>query len=105
MVRKCLIGLQKRELHEALQSMRVRQKTEEFREVYAARAGIESNHAQGISSCGLRHSRYCGFAKTRLQHIVTAAAIDFLRITSWIDGVPLAPTRCSHFAALQLLAA
>jgi len=81
--------------------MRARQKTEEFRKSYAARAGIESTHAQAIRRSGARRARYRGLAKTRLQHIITAVAINLLRIASWASGTPLAKTRCSHFAALQ----
>jgi len=100
-----IIGLQTREHHEALQSMRLRQMTDEFRLAYAARAGIESTHAQAIKRSGLRRTRYRGLPKTHLQHVVTAAAINLLRIASWTDGTPPAKTRCSHFAALQFRAA
>ena len=96
-----IVGLQDREHHEALQAMRMRQKTPEFREACAPRAGVESTHAQAIRRSGLRRARYRGLAKTHLQHVLTAAAINLLPIASWLDGVPLAPTRCSHFAALQ----
>jgi len=98
-----ILGLQTREHHEALQSMRVRQVTNEFRHAYAARAGIESTHAQAVKRSEPRRTRYRGLSKTHLQHIVTAA-INLLRIASWIDGTPLAKTRCSHFAALQFQA-
>ena len=96
-----IVGLQDREHHEALQTMRARQKTPEFRKAYAPQAGIESTHAQAIRRSGLRRARYHGLAKTHLQHVLTAAAINLLRIASWLDGAPLAATRCSHFAALQ----
>jgi transposase len=43
-----IVGLQAREPYEALQAARPRQTTEEFRQQYAPRAGIESTHAQGI---------------------------------------------------------
>jgi transposase len=43
-------------------------------------------------------------AKTRLQHVITAAAINVVRIAEWHDGTPTAKTRMSHFAALQLAA-
>lgn len=52
-----LIGLQAREHYEALQAARKRQMTEEFRQQYAARAGVEGTHAQGIRRSGLRQSR------------------------------------------------
>ncbi|WP_242676422.1 transposase [Streptosporangium minutum] len=40
-----------------------------------------------------------GTAKTHLQHLLTAAAMNLPRIDAWLMGVPLAPTRTSHFAA------
>jgi transposase len=45
-----IIGLQTREYHETLQAMRKQQTTDEFRKSYAARAGIESTHAQAWRS-------------------------------------------------------
>lgn len=100
-----IVGLQSREHHEALQTMRTQQTTEEFRKAYALRAGVESTHAQAIRRSGLRHARYPGLAKTHLQHVITAAAINMVRIASWANGRPIAKTRCSYFAALQLQAA
>ena len=59
-----------RERFEALRAAKLRQETESFREAYAARAGIEGTHSQAVRRMGLRRSRYIGFAKTRLQHIL-----------------------------------
>ncbi len=97
------IGLQAREHFEALQDARRQQKTEAFRESYAARAGIEGTHAQAISRCGLRRCRYIGLAKTRLQHVLTAVAINLVRVAEWCAGTPVAKTRCSRFAALYAM--
>src|SRR5919109_983601 len=96
-----IIGLQAREPYEALQEARQRQTTEEFRQQYAPRAGIESTHAQGIRRCGLRQARYIGLAKTHLQHLATAAALNVVRIGEWLTGTPRAKTRGSPFAALK----
>ena len=96
-----VIGLQTQEKHEILQETRKKQETPEFREEYAARAGIESTHEQAIRRCGLRHARYIGLAKTHLQHVLTAVAVNLIRIDDWWNGVPLAPTRCSRFASLK----
>lgn len=96
-----IIGLQTQEQHEILQETRRKQETPEFREEYAARAGIESTHEQAIRRCGLRHARYIGLAKTHLQHVLTAVAVNLIRIDDWWNGVPLAPTRCSRFASLK----
>ena len=99
-----IIGLQAREHYEALHAARQRQTTEEFEQSYAARAGIEGTHAQAISRCGLRSCRYIGLAKTHLQHVITAAAVNLVRIADWKSGVEPAKTRCSRFAALQMAA-
>jgi transposase len=96
-----IVSLQAREHFEALQGARKHQETEAFRASYAARAGIEGTHAQAISRCGLRRSRYVGLAKTHLQHVITAAAINLVRVAEWFAGTPVARTRVSRFAALQ----
>ena len=97
-----LIGLQEREDYEALQKARQRQTTQEFQKQYAARARIEATHEQAIRRCGLRHSRYVGMAKTHLQHVLTATAINVVRVSEWLGGKPIAKTRRSPFAALNL---
>ena len=51
---------------------------------------------------------YAGVAisgwKTHLQHVITAAAVNLVRIADWQSGVPPAKTRSSRFAALQMAA-
>ena len=96
-----LLGLQAREQYEALQAARQRQTTDAFAQQYAPRAGIESTHAQGIRRCGLRQARYRGLARTHLQHLATAAALNVVRLGEWFAGTPRAKTRCSPFAALK----
>jgi transposase len=85
----------------ALQDARQRQTTPEFRQEYARRAGVEGTISQATRRCGLRRSRYFGLAKTQLQHIVTAIAINLVRLADWFAEVPRAQTRCSRFAALS----
>jgi transposase len=94
--------LQPRVEHEALQAARRHQQTQDFKVQYAARAGVEGTHAQAVRRAGLRRSRYIGLAKTRLQHIATAAALNLVRINEWCSGTPFAKTRISRFAALPL---
>lgn len=43
---------------------------------------------------------YLGQAKTHLQHVFTAAAINVTRLLAWLDDVPFSTTRTSRFAAL-----
>ena len=83
--------------YEALANARQRQTTAEFKQQYSLRSGIEGTISQGIRGFHLRQCRYIGLAKTRLQHILTAAAINLERIYAWLEGVPLAKTRISHF--------
>ena len=83
--------------YEALANARQRQKTAEFKKEYSLRSGIEGTISQGIRGFNLRQSRYIGLAKTHLQHILTAAAINLERIYAWLEEIPLAKTRISHF--------
>jgi hypothetical protein len=51
------------------------------------RAGIEAKHGQAVRRCGLRRCRYIGLAKTHLQHLISAAAINLARIANWVNGI------------------
>ncbi|HLJ69453.1 MAG TPA: IS1182 family transposase [Chloroflexota bacterium] len=93
-----------REEYEALQWARARQATPEFAAVYAQRAGVEGTISQGVRSMGLRKARYRGLARTHMQGIATAAAINVKRLANWFDDVPQSKTRCSPFAALAPVA-
>jgi IS5 family transposase len=53
-----------------------------------------------VRAFGLRRVRYRGLAKTGLQNMATAAAINLDRLAAWFAARPLAPTRVSRFAAL-----
>lgn len=85
--------------HEALLKARQTQETEGFQR-YALRAGIEGTIAQAVQAFQMRRSRYRGVAKTHLQHVLTATAVNLVRIAAWLRGEPLAQTRISRFAAL-----
>ena len=89
--------------YEALGVARKRQETDEFKEKYKKRAGVEGTISQGTRSFDLRYTRYVGLAKTHLQHLVTATAMNLTRVAHWFMGVndPKAQTRCSRFAALR----
>jgi transposase len=93
-----------REEHEALAATRQRMSSAEGQAQYKVRAGIEGTLSQGIRAFGLRRTRYRGLAKTKLQHAVTAAAINLTRAVNWLDGVCPAKTRISRFAALAAVA-
>jgi transposase len=86
--------------HEALQRARQREKTEEFQKTYAQRAGVEGTISQGVRGAGLRRARYVGLAKTQLQHLATAAALNVVRVGAWFLENVRAKTRRSAFAVL-----
>lgn len=94
------LTLRPKKEHELLQSLRIQQETPEWKERYNSRAGVEGTISQGVRAFGLRKARYTGLVKVHLQHILTAAAINVVRMVAWLDGVPHAMTRTSRFAAL-----
>ena len=81
----------------ALNQRRQIQETKEFQKEYKARAGIESSHSQATRRSGLRRTRYIGLVKTHLQHVLTAIAINFVRLDAWFNNIPIAKTRISRF--------
>jgi transposase len=53
---------------------------------------------------GLRRTRYFGLAKTGLQHLFTALALNLVRVDAHLAGEKTAKTRVSRFAALAPVA-
>jgi transposase len=88
--------------HEAMQAARQRQETPEFKEKYALRSGVESSLSQGIRRFALRQSRYRGLARTHLQQLLTATAMNIVRVIAWLKGKSLGERRRKpgHFARL-----
>ena len=84
----------------ALQTARKRQHTDGFKATYRTRAGSEGTISQGTRISDLRRSRYVGFVKTRLLHLLIGAAMNFMRLAAWLADVPHAQTRRSAFAKL-----
>ncbi len=91
-----------KEQHMALQHGRQQQKTNAFKAKYRQRAGVEGTISQGTHGFGLRRTRYIGLAKTHVQHLLIAVAINLMRLANWWDEHKPAPTRLSPFAALAL---
>src|SRR5215831_15379737 len=99
------LGLPPRAAAEAVADARAWYASAEGKAQYAQRAGIEGTLSQGVRAFGLRRTRYGGVAKTHLQHVAIAAAINIDRIVAWLDGQPRAHTRTSRFAALAPVSA
>jgi IS5 family transposase len=77
----------------------------ETQEAYAAQhrphAGIEGTLSQGVRTMHLRRARHVGLAKVRLQHVLTAAALNLVRVAAWLAGHLFARTRQPTFGRLM----
>ena len=94
------LTLQPRAEHAAIQAARQRQQTVDFAMIYARRAGIEGTLSRGCGRAASARRAIASVAKTHLQHIATAAALNVQRVTAWLDEQPRATTRRSHLARL-----
>jgi transposase len=91
--------------YQALQEARTRARTQEYTHEQWRREGIEGILSYGIRGCGLRRSRYRGLARTHVQHVLTATAMNLLRLSRCFAGEARAPTRqapvkCRPYVAL-----
>ncbi|MDJ0597018.1 MAG: IS1182 family transposase [Pleurocapsa sp. MO_226.B13] len=94
------ITLRPKDEHLAIVKRRKQQQTKTWLKQYNRRAGVEGTISQGVRGLGLRECRYVGLGKVHLQHILTATAMNAIRLFAWFEGVPLAKTRVSSFAKL-----
>jgi transposase len=94
------LRLPPRDQYEALAAAQTWLASEEGQQLYKRRAGVEGTLSQGVRAFGLRRTRYGGLAKTHVQHVAIAAAINLDRLVAWLDERPRATTRTSRFAAL-----
>ena len=99
------LTIRPRDHYLALQAARARQETKEFKEEYAMRSGIEGTLSQGIRAFEMRRSRYFGGRKTHLQNVLTATAMNVVRVGMWLSETPRAKTRQSAFVRLHRMAA
>jgi IS5 family transposase len=53
---------------------------EKFQQTSQTRAGIEGTLSQAVRGMGMRRSRSDGLQKTHLQHVLTATAVNLVRI-------------------------
>ncbi len=71
-----IIRLRPKAEHEILNQTRQKQS----KSLLDLRAGIEGTLSQGVRAFELRRCRYLGLAKTHLQHIITAVALNLVRL-------------------------
>lgn len=103
-VKRCqrrTLSIRTKEPYLALQEARQREGTADFGAEYARRAGIEGTLSRGIRTCEMRRTRYSGLARVHLGHVLTAVALNFLRLGEWLADVPRAKTRTSPFRLLM----
>jgi transposase len=86
--------------HEMMRHMRAQQTTEDFKQRYNTRAGIEGTVSQAVRACDLRQSRYLGLAKTHLHNVLSALALNVHCLAHWFEHKPFAVTRTARFALL-----
>lgn len=60
----------------------------------------EGTLSQAVRGMGLRRARYDGLPKVHLQHVLTAVAINLVRINAVLTKTPRGKTRRSNFAML-----
>jgi transposase len=94
------LTLDTQEHYTLMQAARLRQETEALKTAYALRSGVESLISQGVRACELRQARYIGQARTHLQHILTAVAINLMRFIAWLREPHPTPARVSTFTRL-----
>jgi Transposase DDE domain len=87
--------------YETQQQLRTEQATTAWRERYAHRAGIEGTIAQAARRSDVHHARYRGLAKTHLQHVLTALALNLVRLDAWLSGIPPGGSWASRLTRLR----
>ncbi|MEZ0095941.1 transposase [Streptacidiphilus sp. EB129] len=86
---------------EAQRRIRADQATDAWRDQYATRAGVEGSMAQASRRCDVHHARYRGQPKVHLQHILTAMALNLIRVDAWLTGTPHGGSWTSRLTALR----
>jgi Transposase DDE domain len=89
-----------RRQQQAQQRLRAEQATDGWRRRYALRCGVESLISQASRRSHLHHARYRGLPKTRLQHVLTALAINLVRVDAWLTGAATTGSWTSRLARL-----
>lgn len=79
------LTLRPHEEHEAIEKRRAEQKSEDFKEKYNKRAGVEGVHSQSCNAMEMRRTRYIGQKKTHFQNVTTIAALNLRRALQWLQ--------------------
>jgi transposase len=96
------LTLNPRPLTEALRTARAEQADRDWQDAYALRSGVEGTIRQALAVTNNRRARYRGLAKTHLEHVHSAVALNLIRLNAWWNGKPLDRRHTSHLARLEL---
>jgi transposase len=89
-----------RRQQETQRRIRAEQATDDWRQRYALRCGVESLISQASRLSDLHQARYRGLAKSHLQHVLTALAINLVRVDAWLTGATTTGSWTSRLARL-----
>ncbi len=95
------LTLRPREVHDAVVAARAGQDSQQWKDRYKIRAGVEGTMRQTTHVTGIRRARYLGLAKTQLEHYAAAASVNLIRLDAWWNSRPLDRTRTSHLQRLN----
>jgi transposase len=96
------LTLNPRPLTEALRAARTTQTGRDWKNDYKLRSGVEGTIRQAVAVTGAHRTRYRGLAKTHLEHVYAAVALNLIRLNAWWNGNPLDRGHTSHLARLDL---
>jgi transposase len=96
-----MLTLRPKQLHENVTAARTEQKTKTWKDKYALRSGVEATINQALDHTGIRHARYRSLPKVRLQHTLSATALNVIRLDAHWTGQPFNPARTSRLTQLS----
>ncbi len=74
------VGFPPRELRDLQLRVRTEQQTPEWKARYAVRSGVEGMANEFARGNGMRRCRYRGQGKLHVQHVLTAIAVNIVRL-------------------------
>jgi transposase len=95
------LTLPPRDHYELQAAARASQDSKDWQEDYKRRAGIEATISQAVTVTGTRRARYRGLAKTHLEHVYSAVALNLWRLDAYWNDTPIDRERTSHLARLD----
>jgi transposase len=96
------LTIRPRPQHEAQRAARAEQATDQWKQRYATRSGIEGTISQAVAVTGIRTTRYIGLAKTHLAHVFAATAINLIRLDAHWTSTRISQTRITNLNKLEL---